>query len=138
MNMSLIHPFTHLRPPLPPDAAVELVTALQREEWRLNRRSWQVWIAILLCLSSLVAWEPAAFRIVRVQPGDILSAMLLLLCYVTGVSVCWLTAHKIAGPIIRRNSRRVWIAHGLCPTCGYDMRASRNLCPECGSTVPKF
>lgn len=34
---------------------------------------------------------------------------------------------------LRRRIKRV--QQGLCPCCGYDVRASRHRCPECGEAV---
>lgn len=35
----------------------------------------------------------------------------------------------------RRLRRRRRVANSLCPSCGYDVRASRNRCPECGTEL---
>ena len=36
----------------------------------------------------------------------------------------------------RQSLRRCRIEQGLCPHCGYDLRASRTRCPECGKLIP--
>lgn len=36
----------------------------------------------------------------------------------------------------RWHRRRVRIAAGRCPECGYDLRASKDRCSECGTPIP--
>lgn len=39
------------------------------------------------------------------------------------------------GSILRRARLSHRLATGLCPACGYDLRASKERCPECGHAI---
>ena len=47
-----------------------------------------------------------------------------------------LPATGLARATARRLRRRVQVNRGLCPRCGYDLRATPGRCPECGTTAP--
>ena len=78
----------------------------------------------------------------RNEPEDVLRGYVLPLGIVASgfaintifyAAILWLL---FAFPFVLRRRRR--INRGLCPTCGYDLRASENkLCPECGVSASK-
>jgi len=53
---------------------------------------------------------------------------------------CWLVVISTGVlPAVRLwlcRQNRLARRRGLCPTCGYDLRASKDRCPECGTPIP--
>lgn len=78
----------------------------------------------------LPAYRPSnqSSRGVSVDVKYILVALPLWALFVllAVLPACW------AATRIRRRSRSV---AGCCPTCGYDLRASQDRCPECGTPI---
>jgi hypothetical protein len=51
-------------------------------------------------------------------------------------ALCYLSAGAVAVVYMaRRNRLKQRIKSGLCPNCGYDIRATPERCPECGGKI---
>jgi hypothetical protein len=56
--------------------------------------------------------------------------------YWTVLAIAVVSMGLTAVPLVRRWRRRRRTAQRMCATCGYDLRASPQRCPECGTATP--
>src|SRR4051812_28677474 len=102
-------------------------------------------ISLVLHLLLLMAWGVTQYQFRQfyrsLPPGAIVhthdtyagagGAMIPLWLLLTATAV--LPAWWIGSAVIVRTRRRRHERAGLCPSCGYDLRATRDRCPECGT-----
>ena len=84
--------------------------------------------SLLVCATLLLAW--AATGNAHLHKGRLNLQYHKVVPLTAILPVIWF-GHWV-WQAARRQDRLMF---GLCPECGYDLRASKNNCPECGSPV---
>lgn len=76
--------------------------------------------------------------------ATLFAATTRLLSYISGVLLVFVlivlaavTAVTSISIMRTRRQRELWAFTGMCEKCGYDLRATDDRCPECGSAVPE-
>src|SRR6266566_3254363 len=83
-------------------------------------------------LNYAVAWKKLGFEYLRYRhPQELVGGGVRM-------PIWFLTSIFTLPPLVWliRFSRRIKRPCNLCPTCGYDLRATPNRCPECGTEAP--
>jgi hypothetical protein len=75
--------------------------------------------------------RPLLLRVAGYVVGVILTIIVLaVVLAVMALPFVWVWNY------LRERKRVLRIAEGKCPFCGYDLRESKERCPECGAVVP--
>jgi predicted permease len=96
-------------------------------------------VSSLLCVTAALMWINS-FAFDYFPPANVFSNMkpttstlkwqCVWLVSGTTAFVCWFLVYRSTRTLRRRRHL------GLCLHCGYDLRASKDRCPECGTPIP--
>lgn len=95
-----------------------------------------VQLSLLVFLALLVIWGSLYFALAGRPGGPELQSIDWLAIAVTGIlPLIWVAS--VARSRLAEVKARERLGKGICPNCGYDLRATPNRCPECG-TIAKL
>jgi len=92
--------------------------------WAFNKKTAMIGLSLLLLTLGIFLATAA----VRVVSGPIL--YVIWMCVVWSGALIIITWRKRVERVRRQRER-----DGLCPSCGYDLRATPDRCPECGAVT---
>ncbi len=92
------------------------------------------WTGLVMCVVILAMWAASTFfNVAWIRPPRVHSPAR---GYISFVAPFWMFLALAAIPtaVLWYRDRRT-VKPGCCRQCGYDLRASKKTCPECGTAI---
>ena len=104
-----------------------------RRFWHVaSKRAWAAYLCTLLIGLALLHWDAVHNTSADTDPLQT-DRLYLRLAGIFAIAANFTIVGAVTFRLWRAAARQ---SKGLCPTCGYDVRASTGRCPECGAPLP--